>query len=186
MQYHYVYRITNIKESKHYYGVRSTYLNPIEDLGIKYFSSSKDLYFIEDQKLNPKNYKYKIVSIFDSRKDAIEMEIKLHNKFNVGNNPSFYNKAKQSSIGYDTHGVSLSNEHKIKFSMIRKGVPKSKNHKLKLSESIKGIKRSEETRLKMKNAALGYKQKIVKCDRCGLSGGINSMNRYHFDNCKKN
>jgi len=58
--YHYVYRITNILTNKHYYGSRSCNILPKNDLGFKYFSSSKDNDFIIDQKINPQNYKYKI------------------------------------------------------------------------------------------------------------------------------
>ena len=39
---HYVYRITNIKENKHYYGTRSCEIEIKDDLGFYYFSSSTD------------------------------------------------------------------------------------------------------------------------------------------------
>ena len=105
MKKHYVYRITNKVENKHYYGCRTTKLEPKDDLGSKYFSSSKDKSFIKDQKENPNNYKYKIIKIFSTREEAIELEIKLHKKFNVGLNDSFYNKVKQKSTGFDTTGI---------------------------------------------------------------------------------
>ena len=54
MKKHYVYRITNKVENKHYYGCRTTKLEPKDDLGSKYFSSSKDKSFIKDQKRKPK------------------------------------------------------------------------------------------------------------------------------------
>ena len=97
MQFHYTYRITNNKLNKHYYGVRSSRLQPIDDLGIKYFSSSSDKEFIKDQKDNPQDYRYKVIKIFKTRKNAIDLEIKLHAKFNVDINESFYNRAKQTS-----------------------------------------------------------------------------------------
>ena len=100
---HYTYRITNIVDNKHYYGVRSS-IDPSKDLGIKYFSSSKDKNFIKDQKENPHKYKYKIIRIYNTRKEAIELEIKLHTKFDVGVNESFYNRSKQTSVGWDTTG----------------------------------------------------------------------------------
>ena len=70
---HYVYRITNIKINKHYYGTRtSKNRSPNEDIGIYYFSSSKDKEFIQDQKSNPSDYKYKVLNIFDiSGKDSL-------------------------------------------------------------------------------------------------------------------
>ena len=103
-KYHYVYRITNTKENKYYYGVRSSKIEPKLDLGIKYFSSSTDKEFMKEQKENKDIFKYKVVKQFESKIEAINLEIKLHNIFNVGINESFYNKSKQSSKGFDTTG----------------------------------------------------------------------------------
>jgi len=102
--YHYCYRITNLIEYKHYYGVRSSKISPELDLGINYFSSSSNKEFIIEQKTTT-NYKYKIIRLFDTRKEAIQFEIKLHNRLNVHINESFYNKAKQTSTGFDTQGI---------------------------------------------------------------------------------
>ena len=103
--YHYVYRITNLVESKHYYGKRSSKIEPHLDLGKKYFSSSKDKNFIKDQKENPQNYKYKVVFICKSARRAIELETTLHDMFDVGRNQSFYNKVKQNGNGFDSTGI---------------------------------------------------------------------------------
>ena len=119
-KYHYVYRITNIQEKKHYYGVRSSKIEPKLDLGIKYFSSSKDKDFIQEQKDDKNIFKYKIIKTFDSREEAIKLEIKLHAKFNVGINESFYNKAKQTSTGYDTFGTTKSKDFKRNISEKKK------------------------------------------------------------------
>ncbi len=106
MKYHYVYRITNKRTNKHYYGSRSSDNLPHKDIGVTYFSSSFDTQFISDQQENPDNYKYKIIKIFTTkRNDAIKLEIKLHEKFNVGLNPNFYNRVKQTSSKFDTTGV---------------------------------------------------------------------------------
>ena len=96
-KYYYVYRITNILIKKHYYGFRSCNVEPKLDIGYVYFSSSTDKEFIKDQKLNRCNYKYKVISIFNNRIDALKLEIYLHKKFNVRDNDSFYNKANQTS-----------------------------------------------------------------------------------------
>ena len=104
-QYHYLYRITNLVEQKHYYGIRTTKNTlPHKDLGVKYFSSSRDKEFKKDQRLHPENYKYKVIITSDSRQRILELEIKLHNKFNVGVNPKFYNNAIQTSVGFDPSG----------------------------------------------------------------------------------
>ena len=49
----FVYRITNKRLNKHYYGSRHAKHATIESLGTTYFSSSKNADFIEDQKKNP-------------------------------------------------------------------------------------------------------------------------------------
>src|SRR5574344_2071036 len=97
-KYHYVYRITNTKEQKHYYGVRSSKVEPKLDLGIKYFSSSTDKEFIQEQKENKSIFKYKIIRKFNSRKEANKFEIDLHWRFDVARNESFYNRAKATLV----------------------------------------------------------------------------------------
>ena len=151
-KYHYVYRITNTKLNKHYYGTRSSKIEPSKDIGVKYFSSSSDIQFRDDQKNNPQNYKYTIVSEFNSREEALELEIKLHNKFNVGVNESFYNKAKQTSIFYDTTGIPLSSERRTKLSKKLKGRVFSKETLERMRLGQLGNKLSEETKAKIKKA----------------------------------
>ena len=118
--YHYLYRITNLVEQKHYYGIRSSKnLLPQQDLGIKYFSSSTDKSFIKDQKEHPENYRYKIVIISNSRKIIANLEIKLHRKFNVDTNLKFYNKACHTSSSFSTHGrVAVRDENGNTFSVL--------------------------------------------------------------------
>ena len=120
--YHYVYRITNLVENKHYYGKRSSYIEPKLDLGFRYFSSSRDDQFILDQKINPSHYRYKVIRLFKRVQEATIYEIKLHNLFDVGRNPRFYNKAKQTSTKFDTSGTIRSQEVRHKQSQT------SKNH----------------------------------------------------------
>jgi len=104
---YYTYRITNIESRKHYYGSRQCSIIPKDDLGIIYFSSSSNKQFIEDQMLNKQNYRYKIIYIFDNRKSATNMEIKLHNKFDIGVNENFYNKVKQTSTSFMPNAYTL-------------------------------------------------------------------------------
>jgi hypothetical protein len=140
--------------NKHYYGSRSCKCHPRDDLGIKYFSSSFDKDFIKDQKEHPEYYQYKIIRICKSRNDAIELEIKLHEKFDVGINENFYNKAKQTSSkfyyaqkGEKNHfyGKKHSEETLKKLSEARKG---EKHHSY-------GKKHTEESRKKMSEALKG-------------------------------
>lgn len=110
-KHHYVYRITNIRLKKYYYGVRSCSCLPIEDLGIRYFSSSTDEKFMNDQKEHPEDYKYKIVKEFDNRKDAEYFEKYLHTKFNVSMNEHFYNKCMSTLMGFSVEGTHWTKEH---------------------------------------------------------------------------
>ena len=110
-KFNYVYRITNTVERKYYYGVHSCNDLPRERIGVKYFSSSTDEIFLEDQKSNPSHYKYKIIKFFDTRKSAVKLEIFLHHKFDVKNHPAFYNKSNQTSDGFDISSVSFSEDH---------------------------------------------------------------------------
>lgn len=149
-KYHYVYRITNIKLNKHYYGSRTSSIEPIKDLGYKYFSSSFDKVFINDQKINPQDYKYVIVSTFNSRKESLELEVKLHLKFNVGVNTSFYNKARATSSKFTMEGTKISEETRLKHIGKNNGMY-AKNHtiesRIKMSQSSKNP--TDETRRKM-------------------------------------
>jgi len=108
-RYHFVYRITNIKDKMYYYGTHTTSKSkeqlPMDELGITYFSSKADKSFQQDQKLNPQNYKYKVLKVFSTREEAIEMEIMLHKRFDVKLHPKFYNESNQTSTGFDTTGT---------------------------------------------------------------------------------
>jgi hypothetical protein len=138
--YHYVYRITNKVLNKHYYGKRSSNIPPYQDLGIKYFSSSYDRSFRTDQKSNPQDYKYKVIRMYESSTEALAMEIKLHNKFDVARNKSFYNMAKQTSTGCDCTGSTrvISEAQRALLSEIHKGKTISEEQRKKISESLKG------------------------------------------------
>jgi hypothetical protein len=137
-KYYYVYRITNKIHNKHYYGYRSSNTIPGLDIGIKYLSSSSDKDFIKDQIQNPQNYKYVIVRIFNNREDAHNLEIKLHARFNVGANPSFYNKAKATSSKFSITGTTLSEQTKKKMSESRKGRIVTQETRNKISIANKG------------------------------------------------
>ena len=158
-KFYYVYRITNTLINKHYYGFRTTTLNPKQDLGIKYFSSSLDKSFIKDQKTNPQNYKYKIVKVYNNYSDAIILEIKLHNKFDVGKNNKFYNRAKQTTRGFSTVGTShiVTEETKQKIRETKLG---EKNPMWGKKCII-----SEETIEKIRNSNIGKKRSALTKQR---------------------
>lgn len=171
MKYHYTYRITNITLSKHYYGVRSANIDPKLDLGIKYFSSSTDKKFIEDQKINPQKYKYKIIRIFISRKRAELFETKLHKKFNVHLHESFYNKAINTNMGFSLLGIKRPKEFSDNLSQLLKGVSYEerygKEKAKEIKEKLKGRKRTKETIEKIKSSRKN--QKFSKDTRSKMS-----------------
>jgi len=144
--YHYTYIIKDKKSKMKYIGVRSSKCKPLEDTS--YWGSSK--YLPKDIQ---STHKKRILRIFSSREAAVAHEIELHNKYNVVSSKEFYNKAKQTSTGFDTQGTTLppfSKEHRKKLSDSikkytstldyvnpRKGIKLSKETKQKLSESLK-------------------------------------------------
>ena len=184
MKNHYVYRITNKIENKHYYGVRSSTIKPEEDIGIKYFSSSTDKNFIRDQKENPDNYKYKVLKIFPTRKDAEFFETILHEKFSVQTNESFYNKAKNTLMGFSVEGRKQSDEHKAKITVSKIGKVNFKNiitgetgridkELFDIDDNLitlnKGVTRTEETKQKLSKAKKGTKLSEEHKKNIGIS-----------------
>ncbi len=101
---HYVYQIIHKWSGRRYVGVRSCDGRPEEDIGIKYFSSSRDKAFIEEQRMFKHKFNYEVLEEFDTREAAIKREIEIHDFCDIANNPDFYNKAKQTSTGF-TGGV---------------------------------------------------------------------------------
>lgn len=167
-KHHYVYRITNKRLKKHYYGVRSCTCEPVDDLGRKYFSSSTNKEFIKDQKEHHEDYKYKIIKVFDNRKDAEHYEKFLHEKFNVAENDHFYNRCKSTLMGFSVEGTHWTEEHHKKMKKVFENQkrsyeerfgpekankikeklrkPKTEETKRKISIALKGRKMSEEAR----------------------------------------
>ncbi len=164
--YHCVYRITHILDWRIYIGKHSGKIPPKEDIGNPggYFSSSKDIDFMADQKKNPQDYKYDIIKTFKTSLSAINYEIYLHNKYNVGINPRFYNLAKQTSSGFDTTGrKGTIIESKIK-SMIQPNLKindpdKYKEINLKRSLSLTGTKNPNARLVSQVNIQTG---KVIK------------------------
>jgi hypothetical protein len=159
-KYHYVYRITNTKINKHYYGVRTSDIEPNKDLGFNYFSSSSDHEFRNDQKNNPQDYKYVIVSIFNSREEAMYAEIKLHEKFNVDLNKSFYNRTKSNTIGFSNAGKRHSDITKNKISTSNRGKIRNDHQRKNISDSLAGRTLSNEHCKKIGDVQKGIPRKI--------------------------
>lgn len=89
MTYFYVYRITDVRNNRHYYGSRQSISHPLDDLGVKYFSSS--LIVQREIRLRPSDFRYKVVFICKTRADAYRLERKIQLKLDVHNRENFYN-----------------------------------------------------------------------------------------------
>lgn len=111
---HYTYLLINNITGMLYIGKRSCKCLPSED--INYMSSSAYVPKEECNKI--------ILNTFSTSEEAIKHEIYLHDLFNVGINPYFYNKSKQTSTKFDTTGLSSphSDETKLKLSAAKKGI----------------------------------------------------------------
>lgn len=96
-----VYRITNVACNKHYYGYKSCgNVDPKQILGKTYFSSSSNKEFIREQKEHPERFKYKVVAKFNTRKEAMIYECRLHSRFDVAHNDTFYNIAQSTRMSF--------------------------------------------------------------------------------------
>lgn len=183
-KYHYVYRITNIIQNRHYIGVHSSNIDPYKDFGIKYKSSGNSS-FIKHQKENPEQYIYQILEFFDTRKIAMDYERFLHIQYDVGKNPNFYNGRIQASSNWDTFGkIKLNNGdkeifskledieihksngftegclpmqeiQKFKLSLAHSGKILTEEHKENISKSTKGTTKSETMKCRLSETRKG-------------------------------
>jgi hypothetical protein len=151
--FHYTYQITNLKIGKKYIGVRSSNIEPILDIGISYFSSSSDKIFKEDQRLNPQDYMYEVLSTHLTRVEALKEEIRLHELYDVCANENFYNQAKQTGYGIDFTGRKHAEETLIKISNASKSriIKDETREKCRLAKL--GKKATIEARINMSNSA---------------------------------
>ena len=148
MKHNYTYQITNTLTSRYYIGVRSCNILPIDDIGKIYFSSSSDANFMAEQK-ETSYFTYEILGEFSSREEAVQHEVFLHMFYDVGANPSCYNKAKQTSTGFDKTGMIISQETRDKMSKAQIGKTLSHETKDKIKQFNIGRKHTQETKDKI-------------------------------------
>jgi hypothetical protein len=155
--YHYTYRLTlnnNTDSRKYYIGARSCTEYPTKD---SYFGSCKTLLaWIKEH--GTEGIVKEILAIYGKRQDAIEHEINLHNYFDVAKNVEFWNKAKQTSVGFDTAGTKQTAEHIAKVKQATKGLRKTEEHKRKIGLAHKGRIVSEEQKQKQSQTMTGRKK----------------------------
>ena len=103
-RYHYVYQLTNTKpitSEQLYIGVHSSNILPEED---NYMSSSK--YIKLAIKHQGDVFKKEILSLWDTREEAANEEIRLHSEIGVSTNERYYNR-------YDSNNTSFTTEGKV-------------------------------------------------------------------------
>jgi hypothetical protein len=106
-KYFYTYLVTEKTTGKKYIGMRGSVLEPKDDLGKEYFTSSNDQEFGARVRSTPDLFDFTILATFESSKEALYHEIYLHEKYDVGRNPEFYNRAKSTKSGFGTAGKIL-------------------------------------------------------------------------------
>ena len=181
-------------DDKAYIGVRSCQGDPQED---DYWGTSKHL---------PKDIaeggSKRILGVHKTREEAVQREIDLHDLFDVGVNPMFYNQAKQTSTGFDRSGTKLSAETRAKLSAAQTGKKFSDEHRAKMSASKMGHEVSAETRAKMsanhadvsgdnnpmygKPSAMSNPKWQRTCPHCSKTMDKANYTQWHGDNCKQN
>jgi predicted GIY-YIG superfamily endonuclease len=201
---HYTYLLQSKTDDMMYIGVRSCACAPEDD---NYWGSSRNLPLGKGKDLSTLCDKY-ILGVFNSRTEAVEDEIKRHSINDVAINPEFWNKAKQTRVGFDTSGMpgwnkgvpsplkgkpgfSPSEETREKLRQHNLGKKASDETKAKMSalqSTRKRGPRSEATKRKLSEANMGkYLGKvfdIVKCPNCSKLGGETGMKSWHFNNCR--
>lgn len=163
-QYHYVYLLIDLHPTtseQFYIGVRSCYCLPSEDN--EYMSSSKHVATDRCDKI--------VLEEFESRKEAIQYEILLHEEKDVAKNKVFYNRAKQTSVGFDTSGTKLSTEQLAK----KLSTVSTKEYKAKRSELSKKMWANPKYRQKLVAAHTGKKQSTESINKRKMIGSANPM-----------
>lgn len=150
--YHYTYILLDPESDMKYIGMRSCKCKPDEDA---YMGSSYAM-TIEDKRKCDKL----ILEEFETREEALQHEIRLHEQFQVHVNPEFWNLAKQTSTKFVSNrkGCKLTEEHKRKCSEALKGrkMPKfTEEHRQKISAARTGTKASYELRKKLSEMRKG-------------------------------
>ena len=174
-KYNYVYQITEISTGMKYIGSRGTkQSNPLKDLK-KYKSSTLDECFELNQKLNPLNYHYEILSYHSTRNETTLEESRLHFLYDVKCNPKYYNRSNQTPNGFSTAGkvvVIDSFNNKIlvniddprylsgELTYFKVGNSLSAETKEKISNSLIGNVLSDETKEKLSLLNRGSKNKM--------------------------
>lgn len=203
MDYHFIYKTTNLINGKIYIGLHST-----KDLNDGYLGSGK-IVLQAIEKYGKENFKRDILEFCDKREDLSDKEkywINIYNAISEGYNlregglnmsysvPK--NEGTRRKISDKLKGRKLSKEHKENVIKNRKKPVWTEESKEKARQRRLGKPIPEDVRLKMSTAlrsticvtdkslaALDKGRMKVVCPHCGKTGGMGPMHLFHFDNC---
>lgn len=159
----YVYKLIHKETGQFYFGVRHANKVPSsEDLGIKYFSSSKYV-----KTIGFENFNYEILAEFFRKEDALEFESTLINTSwrqinslnkNVGGK-KFYNQSvtdtTREKIRNTRKNSKLPDDVKNKISKALTGRAKSANHCNSISLALRDVPKTDTAKHKMSLAKRG-------------------------------
>jgi len=143
---HYTYWLKD-DNGNSYIGVRSCNGEPEDD---NYWSSSK---LVKELIKIGTRFEKSILGVWNTREEAIQHEILLHNMWNVDKNPLFYNAAKQTSSKFvsDTRGFKHSDKTIALFKEQKLGDKNPNFGKKGPDASAYGHKHTEEQKKTMAN-----------------------------------
>lgn len=201
----YVYEITNLIDGKKYIGFSSK----TPDTSLNYFGSG-DLITRAIKKHGKENFQKTILQEFKNEVEARKYEEFLIEKYNAIQDTNYYNLTKGGFGGFSENAkikqasietrkkISDANRGRIVSQETREilskklkgtkpwniGIPRSDETKKKLSDALKNKPLTDEHRKNISKAQKGRKYRISTCPHCNKSGGVNVMQKWHFDNCK--
>lgn len=170
----YTYRLTyNDKKQNqklYYIGMRGSETSATAD--VNYFSSGGAVKEIIKQEKSTENFTKKILGVFCLKEEALAFEIFYHDRFDVGRNDRFLNRAKQTSVRfqYDRTGGSMS---------------KAGREAISIYQKLTRV-RTQEERQSLSQSATKRNSKQAVCPHCGKKGQFVAMQRFHFDRCEQN
>ena len=176
MKNHYVYRSYE-PLGRSYIGCRTCSCPIDKD---PYLGSFTDKNFFPTQK--------EILAVCNTREESLRTEMFLHDLYDVGKNPMFANRAKQTSTGFNCQGVTgrkVSEESKQKMREAKAGKPQTPEHKRKIGEAGIGRVTSENTKLKIsqwhtgKTLTTEHRQKLSE-KKVGVLWWVNELGETKF------
>ena len=200
----YVYQIENLINQNKYIGFSSK----TPETSLNYYGSG-NLINKAIKKYGKENFTKTILKEFESIDEARKYEEYLIEYHDAIKNTEYYNLTKGGNGGFSENAkikqrsaetrqkISQSQKGKTVSEKTRKllseklkgtlpwntGIPRSEETKQKLSATLKGKPLSEQHRINISKAQQGREYKLSVCPHCNKSGGVNVMQRWHFDKC---